>query len=144
MGDGDRLLSMFCSLPAPMVHAQERHAKWMPMLRERTSNSVGTSGCAGSSSGPSGSPGALRGRALFESLEVGHDVVYRVTQELPKGSKRGKRAAIKWAKSHIRWARAKVVRVAHDHLVVKDKGTGKEAWLSVLDVNNRLLRDDGL
>ena len=128
VGDGDRLLSLFCSLPADVMRAHDRHAKCMPVLRERMK--AGREG--------------LTGRDLFESLALGDAVVYRVAQDLPRGFKGGKREAIKWGRAHVRWARAKVHRIAHDHLWVRDATTGKEHYLSVSDVHNRLMRANSL
>ena len=83
----------------------------------------------------------MRGRALFESLAVGERVVYRVAQELSASSGvRSKRQKRKWGSEHARWASARVFDVAREHIVVRDDSTGKHHKLSVVEVNNRLLR----
>ena len=89
----------------------------------------------------SASHSGLTGRALFESLAEGDDVVYLVAQSLPSSFTGGKRKARKWGKAHARWARATVRRIAHDHLWVRDNSTGKEHRLTVAEVHNRLMRD---
>ena len=68
-------------------------------------------------------------------------MVYRVAQDLPKGFAGNKRAKRKWGQTHTRFCCAKVRRkVGSQGLWVKDDSSGKEKFLTVSEVANRLVR----
>ena len=116
VGEGDRLMSLFCTLPKGVVSFYERSASCVDTMRMRSSRDADT----------------LRGRALFDSFQKGERALYRVSQELPSGSRiTSKRQRRRWGSEHVRWVDVTIGDVASDHLWVRFP-SGQEEKLSRL------------
>ena len=109
---GDRLLSLFCTLPADAVKAKERALNGMASLRE--------------------------GGPVFARLEI--DMPVRFRQVDPRRasdpqlkSKAAKRA---WGKAHLRFVRSIVVDLSDTHAVLRVECSGACHVLSKAEVNN--------
>ena len=127
VGEGDRLCSVFTSLPHNVLAHLDRGASLGAVLRDRGEVPRG------------GEKVVLRGRALFDSLVEGQSVRIRVAQPVPLKFKGGKRARIAWGKEHVRWAPSVVKSVASDHLIVRNRSSGKDSRLSIGQVSNTLV-----
>ena len=121
VGEGDSLCSVFASIHSGVLSHLDRGAALREVLRERATGD------------------GLRGRALFDSLVEGQRVRVRVAQPVPRGFQGGKRARIDWGKQHVRWAPSIVKSVASDHIMLRDRSSGRESRLSVGDVSNKLV-----
>ena len=109
---GDRLLSLFCTLPADCMKANERALMGVEALRE--------------------------GGPVFARLAVGMLVMFR--QVDPKRasapqpeSKAAKRA---WGKAHFRFVRSSVVDLTDTHATLRVESSGVCKVLAKCEVNN--------
>ena len=119
---GERLLSVFCSMPADLMKVSERRVDCQAVLQQRASGE------------------GERGRALFDTLRMDMHVLYRTFPRIPAHVS-GKAAQRKWVKAHARWAPARVTAVTDTHVeVMVEGGSGKRETLSVQEVSNRLVR----
>ena len=162
VAEGDRLMAAFTSIPENLLRAYAKNEACKSLLRERSAEPSEPAERAEraepSDAEPSDpehdqpdepdqrdqpdqpdKPAVGAGRAFFDELSEGTCVAYRVVQVLPKGSERGKRAKRKWGQKQVRYARAKIRRKAAGGLWVRDDSSGKQFWLSVSDVANRLV-----
>ena len=118
---GERMLSLFCSLPANLLKFFERRLACQQVLQQRSAGE------------------GERGRALFERLHVGMRVTYRTAPCIPSHI-HGKPAQHKWVKAHSRWALARVTVVTGTHVeVMVEGGSCLRDTLSVQQVSNRLV-----
>ena len=118
VAEGERLMSLFCSLPVPAVHLRDRLMSIQEQLRAR----AGQSGCA-----------------LFESLYEGQTVAYIYVPPVPSHVQSAK-ARKKWNAAHVRAVRATVVAKGAEWVHVQDEGCVRKIFeLSVQDVGNRLV-----
>lgn len=125
VAEGDELVSLFCSLPANMMNSLKRNRAAAGAMQARNEDR-----------------GAASGRKLFDTLEVGTEVMYKFTTEAPQGlSKQGRR---KWGKQHHRWVRAKVARIEAQKLWLRDDSSGKWSEFTVEMVNNRVVLADSI
>ena len=92
--DGDRLLSLFASLPAILCNVLEREQKCVAMLAARNEKGA----CSGSM------------ESVVEKLQIGMLVTVRHVPEAPEHMKciREKR---KWGQREFRWVRCKVTAI---------------------------------
>ena len=119
---GERLLSVFCHLPANLTKVSERRVECQGVLQQRAAGE------------------GERGRALFDTLQKGMCVVYRTAPPIPAHVS-GKAARHKWVKAHVRWAPARITAVTDTHVeVMAEGGSGLRETLSVQEVSNRLVR----
>ena len=115
---GDELLSVFCSLPARLIKVAERALAGDDQLKERHVSHIGVSSC-----GAQGELASLyrlvgkgSGRAYFDTMFVGRQVLYRIALPYPS-KKSGKEkepplAELKrWGKNNHRFVEATVVEV---------------------------------
>ena len=124
VAEGDRLLSLFCSLPANLLKVQERSLIGRSELHMRSEL-----------------PEALRGRALFESLHEGQEVMYRYTKPLAeaKAKAMGRKARREWGSNNTRFVKARVVSISDTHACLRDLSSGQVTFFSILEVSNRVV-----
>jgi len=126
VAEGDRLMSLFCSLPANAMNVLERAHSWRDVMHDRQAPLI-----------PGVRDRVLRGRELFDCLTKGMDVVYSYVKEAPDHL-RSKAAKMKWGKEMTRYCRGKVVGKTTAHVSILDSNGTTSVKLSVAEVNNRL------
>ena len=126
VAEGDRLMSLFCSLPANAMNVLERANSWRDVMHERQAPIV-----------PGVRDRVLRGRELFDYLAKDMDVVYSFVKEAPDHLL-SKAAKIAWGKEKTRYCRGKVVGKTTTHVTILDSNGTTSVRLSVAEVNNRL------
>ena len=126
VAEGDRLMSLFCSLPANAMNVLERAHSWRDVMHDRQAPLI-----------PGVRDRVLRGRELFDCLTKGMDVVYSYVKEAPDHL-RSKAAKIKWGKERTRYCRGKVLGKTTTHVCILDSNGTTSVKLSVAEVNNRL------
>ena len=113
VASGDRLLSLFCSLPANAMRVQERTLVASKALRERA------------------------GVTTFERLELEQRVMYRAVQKRPHGKKAmSKSEERRWGKLHHRFVRVCVVALSENAATVRDESSGSRSVFTKCQVNN--------
>ena len=126
VAEGDRLMSLFCSLPANAMNVLERAHSWRDVMHDRQAPLI-----------PGVRDRVLRGRELFDCLTKGMDIVYSYVKEAPDHL-RSKAAKMKWGKKMTRYCRGKVVGKTTAHVSILDSNGTTSVKLSVAEVNNRL------
>ena len=126
VAEGDRLMSLFCSLPANAMNVLERANSWRDVMHERQAPLI-----------PGVCDHVRRGRDLFNYLAKDMDVVYSFVKEAPDHLL-SKAAKIAWGKEKTRYCRGKVVGKTQTHVTILDSNGTTSVRLSVAEVNNRL------
>ena len=137
VAEGDRLLSLFCSLPANAMGVLERKAMWCGVMHDRAYLRPPLVPGDGPIDVDDQATLPLRGRSLFESLEIGMPVVYRYVKEAP-ANLASKAARKKWGRSCARFCRGAVVTKTETHVTILDSNGIRRVQLNVVEVNNRL------
>ena len=125
VAEGDRLMSLFCSIPASAMTVLERALAWREGMHARQDPL------------PHPEVRVLRGRELYDHLAQGMQVCYSYVPEAPAGLQ-SKAARIKWGKANTRYCRGKVVQKSSTHVSILDSNGTTSVRLSVVEVNNRL------
>ena len=137
VADGDRLLSLFCSLPANAMGVLQRKAMFLGVMHDRAYLRPPLVPGDGPLDVDDQATLPLRGRALFESLEFGMPVVYRYVKDAP-ANLLSKAARKKWGACCARYCRGKVVGKSETHVTILDSNGIRRVQLNVIEVNNRL------
>ena len=137
VAEGDRLLSLFCSLPANAMGVLQRKAMWCGVMHDRAYLRPPLVPGDGPIDVDDQATLPLRGRSLFESLEIGMPVVYRYVKEAP-ANLASKAARKKWGRSCARFCRGAVVTKTETHVTILDSNGIRRVQLNVVEVNNRL------
>jgi hypothetical protein len=137
VADGDRLLSLFCSLPANAMGVLQRKAMFCGVMHDRAYLRPPLVPGDGPLDADDQATLPLRGRALFESLEFGMPVVYRYVKDAP-ANLLSKAARKKWGACCARYCRGKVVGKSETHVTILDSNGIRRVQLNVIEVNNRL------
>jgi hypothetical protein len=117
---GDRLCSLFCSVPAKLCRVLEHEHSCLEALRARSTGS-----------GP-------RGADLFSMLCQNVRVRYRYTPP-PPAHIQSKAALCAWGKTHVQWVPATVVEVCENGVSLKEDSGGKVAFVERRHVTNRVV-----
>ena len=137
VAEGDRLLSLFCSLPANAMGVLQRKAMWCGVMHDRAYLRPPLVPGDGPIDVDDQATLPLRGRSLFESLEIGMPVVYRYVKDAP-ANLASKAARKKWGRSCARFCRGAVVTKTETHVTILDSNGFRRVQLNVVEVNNRL------
>lgn len=130
--EGDRLLSLFASLPANLCSVFEREQACGGAIAARQARDADPAYHRTVGSGSAG---------VFLQLDVGTPVMLRWVPEVPAGLGRmGKR---RWGQSHFRWVACKVVALDRVRWTVEVREVASPYWvhprLSASEVYNRLV-----
>ena len=116
--EGDRLLSLFASLPANLCSVFEREQACGDAIAARQARDAVPAYHRTAGSGSAG---------VFQQLDVGTPVMLRWVPEAPPGLGRsGKR---KWGQSHFRWVACKVVALDRERWTVEVREVASPYWV---------------
>ena len=130
--EGDRLLSLFASLPANLCSVFEREQACGAAVAARQARDADPAYHKTVGSGSA---------EVFQELDIGTPVMLRWVPEAPAGLGRmGKR---RWGQSHFRWVACKVVALDRVRWTVEVREVASPYWvhprLSASEVYNRLI-----
>ena len=126
VGEGDELLSLFCSLPANACRSLSRDADCGGELRER--------GEKGSGCGERGRADAL---LRSDAMRKGAKVMLRCVPEPPEGVTWSKSKKQKMGKEFVRWVKSRVHERVIDDTGVGETATSRMGWVDVREESSR-------